>query len=465
MNKLILVLSIVSTVNCVPIKGPLRPGGPGIKFPPPPPPASPPPRQTNANSNSISSTKPNVTNLNLVDSLFNSQQPIMSSYCRSDQVTEWQFNNLVPTSYDKLQPPNKLNDGPVRVSISFKIAQLIAVNEAEQSFTLDILLSTKWHDKRLNYPPACNVSHSLDISWKDKLWVPEVYLVNGLSPSVIKITPLFFEIDALTSHIILVTRQVIKLRCHMDLFRFPQDAQNCNIDMAILSVKSERAYLTLESYSLSTARDFQNFYLIRHPNATSCIPLRGPSFSCVRARLTFFRNVSYYLIRHYGPSLLLVITAFVGFWIPPAGYPARVAIIVTPLLSLVTKQTQISHEINVSYVVALHIWMIFNIFFVFMCLIEYALAIVHCHIVSDKAVLGNTRSPSIFKTRVSHCISAALIRIYGHVDYEQNPLDRNKVDYIARLLFPFIYLLFLLVFFFIFLVPWLTSKYYHIHSS
>ena len=460
MNTLLLLLSFASAIlkgnNATPIRNRGQPRGSSVT----------------PSSSSYPVSKPNITNLNLIDGYFNSQQQqqqqqqqqaIIPSYCRSDFVTEWQFNNLIPSTYDKLQPPNKISDGPVKVEISFKIAQLIAVNEAEQSFTIDILVLTKWHDKRLNYPPVCNVSHALDISWKDKLWIPEVYLVNGLSPSVIKITPLFFEVDALTSHITLVTRQVIKLRCHMDLFRFPQDAQNCNIDMAILSVKSDRAYLVLESYSILLSGELQNFYLIRHPNATTCVPLRGNSYSCVRARLTMFRNVSYYLIRHYGPTLLLVITSFVGFWIPPAGYPARVAIIVTPLLSLVTKQTQISHEINVSYVVALHIWMIFNIFFVFMCLIEYALVIVHCHIINDKSILGNTRSHSIFKTRISHYISRILIKIYGHVDYEQNPLDRNKVDYISRLVFPLIYLIFLLIFFFIFLVPWLTAKYYHIH--
>lgn len=380
-----------------------------------------------------------------------------SVYCTSDQVMEWQFTNFTPFNYDKLKNPNKVNEGPVKVSIGFKVAQVIAVTEAEQSFTIDILVTTKWHDKRLNYPPACNVSHPLDISWKDKLWIPEVYIVNGMSPSVIRIAPLFFEIDALTSHIILVTRQVVKLRCHMDLFRFPQDSQDCNIDIALLSVKSERAYLIFESIKIAESRSFQNFYLKLHEETFTCSALRGASFSCIRARFTFYRNISYYLIRHYGPSFLLVITAFIGFWIPPVGYPARVAIVVTPLLSLITKQTQISHEINVSYVVALHIWMIFNIFFVFMCLVEYALAIAHSYFVSDKILRGNETKTSTLGKLFSHYTTKTLVWCYGDIDYEKDARDRNKVDYASRILFPIIYMIFVLVYFFIFLVPWLIK--------
>lgn len=65
------------------------------------------------------------------------------------------------------------------------------------------------------------------------------------------------------------------------------------------------------------------------------------------------------------------------------------ALIVTPLLSLITQQTQINAEINVSYVVALHIWMMFSIFFVFMSLIEYALCIVYCHVVDEKKAVSS----------------------------------------------------------------------------
>lgn len=185
----------------------------------------------------------------------------------------------------------------------------------------------------------------------------------------------------------------------------------------------------------------------------------------IKKPLNILLNVlSYYIIRIYGPSFLLVITAFVGFWIPPCGYPARVALIVTPLLSLITQQTQINSEINVSYVVALHIWMIFSIAFVFAALVEYALTIVYCHVVDEKKE-AKARDPITFQfttgsTRVAHWIKRALIRIYGDIDWMKNPLDRNKVDYCARIIFPIVYLVFVFIYMCIFLFPWLASRFY-----
>lgn len=218
-------------------------------------------------------------------------------------------------------------------------------------------------------------------------------------------------------------------------------------------------------FTLSSQKKFPNFYVVKEITGGDCSSIRGHGYSCIASQLKLFRNVSYYIIRIYGPSLLLVVTAFVGFWIPPCGYPARVALIVTPLLSLITQQTQINSEINVSYVVALHIWMIFCTFFVFMALIEYALAIVYCHVVDEKKDL-QSQDPIGFSyayasTRISNWIKRILIKIYGEVDFKKNPLDRNKVDYCARIIFPLLYLIFIVIYILVFLVPWIAAKYHY----
>lgn len=50
----------------------------------------------------------------------------------------------------------------------------------------------------------------------------------------------------------------------------------------------------------------------------------GKGHSCLKATFTLQRQLGHYLIRVYGPSLLIVITTFIGFFIPAQGYPARV---------------------------------------------------------------------------------------------------------------------------------------------
>jgi hypothetical protein len=161
----------------------------------------------------------------------------------------------------------------------------------------------------------------------------------------------------------------------------------------------------------------------------------------------------------------LVITSFVGFWIPPAGYPARVLLSVTPLLALITQQITINSEVKVSYVVAIHLWMIMCEFFVFMVLIEYAAAIIHVHVIDEKKSL-ETRDPIAFQfsynsSKLSHWIKTMLSRVYGEVDYKKNPMDRNKVDYVCRILVPLLYFVFIIIYILVFLVPWASSKYYY----
>lgn len=112
--------------------------------------------------------------------------------------------------------------------------------------------------------------------------------------------------------------------------------------------------------------------------------------------------------------------------------------------------------------------MAFSSFFVFMCLIEYAIAIIYANFQEDKKASAHNAAarPSIpdvadsktfritGKVPISHGIKVALSKIYGKVDWTKAPLNRNKVDYTSRILFPFLYLTFILVYVFVFVVPW-----------
>ena len=206
-------------------------------------------------------------------------------------------------------------------------------------------------------------------------------------PSIVQIQPLFLEIDSRSQQLSMTSRQVVKLRCLMDLTQFPFDTQQCNIEFSLLAIPNDRVHLVWDRFKLSLVRSSPNFFVI-NKKTDKCQSLRGKDYSCISAHMKLFRNVSYYVTRIYAPSFLLVLVAFVGFWIPPCGYPARVAVIVTPLLSLITQQAQINGEVNVSYIVAIHIWMIMSIIFVFMSLIEYTATIIYVHVVDEKKTVS-----------------------------------------------------------------------------
>jgi hypothetical protein len=146
---------------------------------------------------------------------------------------DWTFSEFIPETYDKTQPPIHADHHPINVSISVKVEQLIAVNEAEQSFTIDLTYTQKWPDHRLKFPPISNQTIPMDLTWKSRLWMPSVYMTNSLNPNMLQLTPIFIEIDANSSQIVLTARQVLKLKCLMNLWRFPMDSQTCPIEFTL----------------------------------------------------------------------------------------------------------------------------------------------------------------------------------------------------------------------------------------
>lgn len=57
---------------------------------------------------------------------------------------------------------------------------------------------------------------------------------------------------------------------------------------------------------------------------------------------------------------------------------------VSPLLGLITQDIAMNNDIGVSYTVSVHIWMMFAEGFVYLAIVEYAVAIAWAHLATDK---------------------------------------------------------------------------------
>lgn len=62
-------------------------------------------------------------------------------------------------------------------------------------------------------------------------------------------------------------------------------------------------------------------------------------FTCIEARFHLERQMGYYLIQMYIPSLLIVILSWVSFWINMDAAPARVALGITTVLTMTTQSS------------------------------------------------------------------------------------------------------------------------------
>ena len=156
----------------------------------------------------------------------------MSSLCPT--AAAWTTVDLTSKNYNPLRVPRRNESEPLPVRLYVKILAILEVSETEQSFTCDILYRLSWTDYRLKLP----VYHSdlfpivLDMSWKEKIWVPDVYIRNALKLTTLDgtIAPVtYLEVEEGNS-VALIARLTVKMICDMQLFAYPHDMQSCHLD-------------------------------------------------------------------------------------------------------------------------------------------------------------------------------------------------------------------------------------------
>jgi len=96
-------------------------------------------------------------------------------------------------------------------------------------------------------------------------------------------------------------------------------------------------------------------------------------YSCLQASFILQRQVGFFILQTYIPSMLIVMLSWVGFWINKDSEPARIALGVTTVLTMTTQlTTSRSNTMRVSYLKAIDVWYSSCMLFVFSALLEFA---------------------------------------------------------------------------------------------
>lgn len=101
--------------------------------------------------------------------------------------------------------------------------------------------------------------------------------------------------------------------------------------------------------------------------------MRVGNYSCLQASFFLQRQVGFFILQTYIPSMLIVMLSWVGFWINKDSEPARIALGVTTVLTMTTQlTTSRSNTMRVSYLKAIDVWYSSCMLFVFSALLEFA---------------------------------------------------------------------------------------------
>lgn len=251
------------------------------------------------------------------------------------------------------------------------------------------LLQLRYTDSRLafsSYAPGRLQPIVGDAALKQLIWVPHIYLTNEQSSNVLGTS----EKDMLTSispngTVIISFRMQATLYCWMNFQKFPFDTQNCttvleswmyNTSMLQLHWEPAKpvsftAQLQLTEYDLdgylcNESVSISDGFAMTHG------ALAG-NYSALSFSVLMTREVGYYVIDYFVPSMLIVMISWVSFWLQADQTPARTMLGCSTMLTFITLTLSQENNLSkVSYVTLSEVWFLVCTFFIFASLMEFA---------------------------------------------------------------------------------------------
>ncbi|KPM11550.1 glutamate-gated chloride channel-like protein 3 [Sarcoptes scabiei] len=329
------------------------------------------------------------------------------------------------------------------------IVDEISPDRNEMFLNAKLRICLEWFDDRFE-------ADGKNPSTFSSLWKPKIYFRNGVASSTIfSINPVQFlrvNLIGTKKRFRFCQNLFVRFYCHFRMENFPFDRQIC-------IESSERLNLRIIQFDILSSS--QKFFFEKLTNGQCEILLvnefeqRNCSHPCVSGRFKLIRNFRYYLLRYYAPTILLVLTDFVQFWTPTICGPGRALFTGGLEIALKTISNIAYGETESRHIVPLFLWLWACQFFIYMSEIEFAAAFAWMHFVNDKkySKSHNHASPdghyfgknNWFK-QTGTIIDCLLQKIFGPINFFDDPINRNKVDYTARILFPIFFIFFIVLY-------------------
>lgn len=295
--------------------------------------------------------------------------------------------------YDRLERPMAYADNgtklPVEVFARAYIYFLQNLEAHDLQFKIHALLQLRYVDSRLVFKKvAPNRTEPImgEQSLRDVLWVPHVFLANERSSDILGTA----EKDILTSvspdgTVIISTRISATLYCWMNLQKFPFDEQHCSTVLESWMYNQEDLVLKWEKKSpvtLAPELHLTEYVLLSMFTNETMInadlsDLRHGAFAGNYSSLSFTvhlaREMGFYLMDYFIPSIMLVTISWVTFWLQADQSAPRITLGTSTMLTFITLASAQGKTLpKVSYIKASEIWFLGCTGFIFGSLVEFA---------------------------------------------------------------------------------------------
>ncbi|KAG7518778.1 hypothetical protein JOB18_043464 [Solea senegalensis] len=297
---------------------------------------------------------------------------------------EWNDSQLQPTiqklmkGYNRYLRPN-FNEGPVEIGMSLDIASIDAISEINMDYTATIFLRQRWRDSRLVFPG--NESVSLDGRLVSLLWIPDTFIPDSKRSFLHDVTVENRLIRIFSNGTVLYALRITAtIACNMDLTKYPMDKQVCTLQLESWGYNLQDVvfYWTRGNDSvkgLDTLRLAQYSVESYYTSVSEAVYETG-QYPKLVLHFALRRNVLFFILETYVPSILLVVLSWVSFWISQSSVPARTCIGVTTVLTMTTLMMGARTSLpNANcFIKAIDVYLGICFTFIFGALLEYACA-------------------------------------------------------------------------------------------
>ncbi|XP_017122476.1 pH-sensitive chloride channel 2 isoform X1 [Drosophila elegans] len=295
--------------------------------------------------------------------------------------------------YDRMVPPTVYNkDGeekPLDIYARFYIYVMKNLDSSDLQFMVQGLLQLRYEDPRLafsSYLPNQRQPIMGESELKKMLWVPHIFLTNEEASSVLGTSAK----DELTSiypngTVLITTRLQATLYCWMNFKKFPFDEQKCTTILESWMYNTSLVELhweTVKPVSFDKQLQLTEYNLIGSLYNESIRVSNGSfmthgslegNYSIISFTVLLTREVGYYVIDYFLPSIMIVTISWVSFWLQADQTPARTTLGCTTLLSFITLSLSQENDLmKVSYVTMSEVWFLVCTIFIFGSLVEFA---------------------------------------------------------------------------------------------
>ncbi|XP_023020828.1 glycine receptor subunit alpha alkaliphile isoform X1 [Leptinotarsa decemlineata] len=392
------------------------------------------------------------------------------SYCSVPKPRNPDVQNktksIIPENYIKEIRPPTMQGQPIQVDFSMRVVDINSINVEDMDFRMDMFIKQEWQDARIKIPEEMfeygDDSITLPSQFFENLWQPDLYFLNSKVIEIATLTHKFSSVTLFKNKTIrYAARMHAIVACQMEFQNYPMDTQVCPINVESFSYNNNKMLLKWSGAGVTLSPELKllqyNILPLLLDESFAYTMEKNGNFSRLTVQFRFERQIGHHLIQTFAPSTLVVVLSWFSFWLDLDAIPARVTLLVTCLLTLVTMFTGLRSDIPaVAYVKALDLWMAGCMISVFASLGEFVIVkVIH----GKYNILKKKQAQMCEKTNSSEWICTPSPEYKRHSGYGKVTADTfiplhwktekgkekimwKEVDRVSRIVFPTFFFIF-----------------------